>query len=68
MTQYSIDIFGNRKLLEEKLAIYLQTPEKVSLYANACEKFFKAGNRKDLKFTPTLSFWALFFLSFCTFI
>lgn len=55
MTEQTKAVFENPQLLREKLLAYLQTPEKVEIYAQAAEKFFNAGYRMSLKFTPTWS-------------
>ena len=41
MIEQTMAVFENPKLLREKLAIFLRTPEKVEIYAKAAEKFFK---------------------------
>lgn len=57
MTEQTRAVFENPQLLREKLLVYLQTPEKVEIYAQAAEKFFNTGGRISLKFTPTWSWW-----------
>ncbi|WP_283240525.1 hypothetical protein [Campylobacter curvus] len=39
LSEYQKQILSDPKTLREKLEIYLQTPEKVEIYASACEKF-----------------------------
>lgn len=60
MTEQTKAVFENPQLLREKLLAYLQTPEKVEIYAQAAEKFFNAGMRMGLKFAPTWSWWGFF--------
>ncbi|PSM53254.1 DUF2628 domain-containing membrane protein [Campylobacter blaseri] len=60
MNEHQKEVFSNPALLREKLGIYLQTPEKVEIYAESFEKFFEAGNRNEIKFKATWSWWALF--------
>ena len=60
MTEQTKAVFENPQLLREKLLAYLQTPEKVEIYAQAAEKFFNNGMRMGLKFTPTWSWWGFF--------
>ncbi len=58
--------FENPQLLREKLLDYLQTPEKVEIYAQAAEKFFAAGNGQKIKVKPTWSWYGLLVLGgFC---
>lgn len=47
--------FENPQLLREKLLDYLQTPEKVEIYAQAAEKFYIAGGKMGLGFAATWS-------------
>lgn len=54
--------FENPQLLREKLLDYLQTPEKVEIYAQAAEKFFAAGNGQKIKVKPTWSWYGLLVL------
>ena len=60
MTEKSREIFSDGAKLREKLAIYLQTPEKVELYAQAAEAMFKRGNGEKIEFVATWSWWAFF--------
>ncbi|MCR4942800.1 MAG: hypothetical protein K5978_08450 [Campylobacter sp.] len=60
MTPYTKAIFSEPVLLREKLAIYLQTPKKVELYASAAEFFFSMGNKEKLAKVPTWSWYGLF--------
>ncbi|WP_018136230.1 hypothetical protein [Campylobacter curvus] len=39
LSEYQKQILSDPKTLREKLEIYLQTPEKVEIYASACENF-----------------------------
>lgn len=55
MTKYSKEILKNPNALRQKLEFYLQTPDKVEIYAQACEFFFACGNYSVLKFKPTWS-------------
>lgn len=41
MSDYAKEVFENKKLLREKLGIYLKTPFKVEIYAQACEIVFR---------------------------
>ena len=63
MSDYAKSVFDDPKLLREKLKIYLKTPEKVEIYAAACEKFYLNGGKNGLKKQATWSWWAFF----CTF-
>lgn len=49
MTEQTKAVFSDPKLLREKLNEFLQTPEKVEIYAQAAEKFFVAGNGQKIK-------------------
>ena len=60
MTEQTKAVFNDPKLLREKLNEFLQTPEKVEIYAKAAEKFFNAGGRQKLKYTSTWSWWGFF--------
>lgn len=60
-------VFSNPTLLREKLAIFFNSTDKVEIYAQAAEEFWRKGNGKDLKFAPTWSWWA-FFLPFFFFL
>ena len=53
-------VFSDRQLLRQKLGEFLQTPNKVELYAKAAEKFFATGSRESLCFKETWSWWAFF--------
>ena len=59
MTEQTKAVFSDPKLLREKLNEFLQTPEKVEIYAQAAEKFFVAGNGQKIKAKPTWSWWGL---------
>ncbi|MCI7582231.1 MAG: hypothetical protein SO164_08335 [Campylobacter sp.] len=59
MTEQTKAVFSDPKLLREKLNEFLQTPEKVEIYAQAAEKFFLAGNGQKIKAKPTWSWWGL---------
>lgn len=58
MHKRTFEIFSKPYLLRRKLAVYLQTPNKVEVYAQAAELFFNAADRQGLKFVPTWSWWA----------
>jgi len=60
LSDYAKSVLDDGNLLREKLALYLQTPDKVEIYAQACEKFFINGAKLDLKFSPTWSWWGFF--------
>lgn len=60
MHKKTFEIFSKPYLLRRKLAVYLQTPNKVEVYAKAAELFFNAADQKGLKFVPTWSWWAFF--------
>ncbi|MBF0985177.1 MAG: DUF2628 domain-containing protein, partial [Campylobacter sp.] len=60
MTDYAREILSDGKLLRQKLEIFLQTPNKVEIYARACEKFFAAGKQRELTYVSTWSWWAFF--------
>lgn len=53
MTDYAREILSDGKLLRQKLEIFLQTPNKVEIYARACEKFFAAGKQRELTYVST---------------
>lgn len=59
MTEQTKAVFENPQLLREKLLTYLQTPEKVEIYAQAAEKFYTAGGKMGLGFAATWSWWGL---------
>lgn len=61
MSDYAKSVFDDPKLLREKLKIYLKTPEKVEIYAAACEKFYLNGGKNGLKRAMTWSWWGFFF-------
>lgn len=61
MSDYAKSVFNDPKLLREKLKIYLKTPEKVEIYAAACEKFYLNGGKNGLKRAITWSWWGFFF-------
>lgn len=63
MTQKSKEIFADSKKLREKLGIYLQTPEKVEIYAQSAEAMFDSANKNGISFVATWSWWG-FFLNF----
>ena len=66
MTQKSREIFADSKRLREKLGIYLQTPEKVEIYAQSAEAMFEKGGRSGLAFVATWSWWGFFLhIFFC---
>ena len=66
MTQKSKEIFADSKRLREKLGIYLQTPEKVEIYAQSAEAMFEKGGRNGLAFVATWSWWGFFLhIFFC---
>lgn len=66
MTQKSREIFADSKRLREKLGIYLQTPEKVEIYAQSAEAMFEKGGRNELAFVATWSWWGFFLnIFFC---
>ena len=66
MTQKSREIFADGKRLREKLGIYLQTPEKVEIYAQSAQAMFEKGGRNGLAFVATWSWWGFFFdIAFC---
>lgn len=60
MTQDTREIFSSHQLLRAKLGVFLQTPQKVELYASAAEAFFQKGNKEKLRFKLTWSWWAFF--------
>ncbi|MBP3224265.1 MAG: DUF2628 domain-containing protein [Campylobacter sp.] len=60
MTDYAKEVFNDPKLLREKLALYIQTPKKVELYAKDCENFFVAGKGEKLEFANVFSWWGFF--------
>ena len=60
MHKKTMEIFSKPYLLRRKLAVYLQTPNKVEVYAKAAELFFNEAGRQGLKFVPTWSWWAFF--------
>ncbi|MCR4941863.1 MAG: hypothetical protein K5978_03600 [Campylobacter sp.] len=60
MTKYTKEIFSDPEKLRQKLQIYLQTPNKVELYAKAAELFFNGGGKEKLAKIPTFSWWAFF--------
>lgn len=60
MTDYAREILSDGKLLRQKLEIFLQTPNKVEIYARACEKFFAAGKQRELNYASTWSWWGFF--------
>ena len=60
MTDCAREILSDGKLLRQKLEIFLQTPDKVEIYARACEKFFAAGKRRELNYASTWSWWGFF--------
>lgn len=53
MTEQTKAVFNDPKLLREKLNEFLQTPEKVEIYAQAAEKFYAAGGKMGLGFAAT---------------
>ena len=55
ITEQTKAVFENPQLLREKLLDYLQTPEKVEIYAQVAEKFFATGNGQKIKAKPTWS-------------
>lgn len=61
MNEQAQKIFNNPQLLRNKLAEFLRTPEKVEIYAQAAEKFYIAGNKKEISFNITWSWWGFFF-------
>lgn len=61
MTEYSKEIFSDPKLLREKLGIYLQSPEKVEIYARICEIAFAKGGKTFLSTVASWSWYAFFF-------
>ncbi|QKF92909.1 DUF2628 domain-containing protein [Campylobacter sp. CCUG 57310] len=60
MTEYQKKVFSDPILLRQKLEIYLQKPEKVEIYAKACESFFENGNKEELSYAITWSWWGFF--------
>lgn len=64
LTDYSKNVLNNPEILREKLGIFLHSQNRnlISVYANACEKFFAVGGRQSLKFCFTWS-WNIFFFS-----
>ena len=60
MTEQTKAVFNDPKLLREKLNEFLQTPEKVEIYAQAAEKFYAAGGKMELRFAATWSWWGFF--------
>lgn len=61
MTEKSKQIFADKAKLREKLGIYLQTPEKVEIYAQAAEKMFAKTGGTSIGYKETWSWWAFFF-------
>ncbi|EAU01297.1 MULTISPECIES: DUF2628 domain-containing protein [Campylobacter] len=59
LSEYQKQILSDPKTLREKLEIYLQTPEKVEIYASACEKFLDP-QANEFTFKATWSWWAFF--------
>lgn len=60
MTEKTKQIFADGAKLREKLGIYLQTPEKVEIYAQAAEKMFAKTGGTSIGFAPTWSWWGFF--------
>lgn len=60
MTEKTKQIFADGAKLREKLGIYLQTPEKVEIYAQAAEKMFAKTGGTSIGFVPTWSWWEFF--------
>ncbi len=48
LTDYSKNVLNNPEILREKLGIFLHSQNRnlISVYANACEKFFAVGGGK----------------------
>ncbi|MGX3011514.1 hypothetical protein ACWIUD_08150 [Helicobacter sp. 23-1044] len=68
MTQKSREIFADGTRLREKLGIYLQTPQKVEIYAQSAEAMFEKGGRNGLAFVATWSWWGFFLhIFFCAY-
>ena len=61
MTEYSKRIFSDPKALRQKLEIYLQTPEKVEIYAQTCEISFMKGANSTLAISAGWTWWGFFF-------
>lgn len=61
MTDKTRAIFSDSRALRDKLRIYLQTPEKVEIYAQAAEAMFEKGKGEKVEFVATWSWWAFFF-------
>lgn len=57
MTEKSREIFADGAKLREKLGIYLQTPEKVEIYARAAEKMFAKTGGTSIGYVNTWSWW-----------
>lgn len=60
MNDYSKEIFKDPIALRRKLALFLGTPEKVEIYAQACEKFFAKSGGVGIVFGATWSWWGFF--------
>lgn len=60
VNDYSKEIFKDPLLLRSKLALFLGTPDKVEIYAQACEKFYAKGGGLGLAFNATWSWWGFF--------
>ena len=60
MTQKSKEIFADGNKLREKLGIYLQTPEKVEIYAQSAEAMFENADKNGISFVATWSWWGFF--------
>lgn len=60
MTERSKEIFADGVKLRQKLGIYLQTPEKVEIYAQAAEKMFAKTGGTGIGYVITWSWWAFF--------
>lgn len=64
MTEKTREICADKAKLREKLGIYLQTPEKVEIYAQAAEKMFAKTGGTSIGYVNTWSWWEVLWWRF----
>lgn len=61
MNKKALQVFGDSRVLRGKLAVYLQKPSAVESYFRVAVKFFNKGDKENIAFVPTWSWWGFFF-------